>query len=256
VSGLAIVGRALFALFDAVGGAIAIARLVGAALATRALDVKETLRQTERFLVEPMALYVAGSALTGGIVAIQGLGYVDRYSATEVFGWAAGLSAYREVGPLLLGLALAARAGSRNAAELAALQGLRRLDALRALGVDVDARVVAPRAAAIVLAALFLFPLGGAIVLATSFALAFLLGGLSPAVSYHSFAAYLGADDVLHGLLRMLAFGAFAALFSTHYGRRGGSSAYEIGRQVFRASVAMIASVVVVNFLLSLVAGA
>ncbi|MCP4504347.1 MAG: ATP-binding cassette domain-containing protein [Deltaproteobacteria bacterium] len=61
------------------------------------VDARELLRQLDRLCLRSLPLLLGGNALVGGIIAMQGLNYVARYNATEVFGWATGLSAFKEV---------------------------------------------------------------------------------------------------------------------------------------------------------------
>lgn len=225
-------------------------------LFTLRVDVREWVRHLDRFAVRSLPLLLGGSVIVGGVVAMQGLGYVSRYNATEVFGWAAALSAFREVGPLLLGLTLAARVGAKNTAELASMVARERLDALFALGLDVERVVVAPRVLAIIASVGLLHPLASMTVLSSSFAVAWLVGGQRLSVSYHSMLEYVSRDVVLDGFLRLVLFGVLIALSSTYFGLRAGRDARSIGRAVFASSVASLTGVVVVNLYLTFSTGA
>lgn len=224
-------------------------------------DAKETLRLTDAALRDAGATVVVGSFIIGGIVGLQGLGYLTRYNATEVFGWAAALSAFRDVGPMLLAFALAARVGTRNSAQTATLAQRERLDALCALGIDPHAVVTAPRVVAIVLAALLLYPAAAAAILVTGFGFARVLGGQSLAISAWSVASYVTPTVIAEGLVRLVCFGGIIGLCSTHAGLslwqapNRGDSAGAIGGAVYFGSVLSLCGVVVVNLTLSLLGG-
>lgn len=219
------------------------------------LDGREWLRHIDRLYVRALPLLLAGSVVVGGVVAMQGLGYVSRYQATEVFGWAAGVSAFREVGPLLLGLILAARIGARNAAELGTMVLQERLAALQALGLDPMRVVVLPRVLAIISAACLAYPLVSLTILSSSFAIANVVGGQRWAISVYSCLEYMSHHVVWDGFIRLTAFGVWVAITSTYHGLRADHTRGGIGHAVYSASVAAMVGIVLLNLYLTLTTG-
>jgi phospholipid/cholesterol/gamma-HCH transport system permease protein len=249
------VGRATIAVCTEVGAmTLLVAAAVGAVLRGR-VDARELVRHLHRFAVEPLLLVLGGAVITGGVVAMQGLDYVRRYNAGEVLGWAAGLSSFRDVGPLLLGFTLSARLGARNTAELSTMVARERLDALRALGLDPREVVVLPRLIAVSLAGVVLYPIGTTTVLLTSFGVAQLVGDQRFSTSWWSFVEYVQPGSILQGLLRLVAFSTLIGVTSCHFGAQPGSDAASIGRAVFASSVASMGGIVVVNLYLSFAQG-
>jgi phospholipid/cholesterol/gamma-HCH transport system permease protein len=254
------VGHATLSAVETFGSVCMRAFALIAAVVRRTVDSRELARQTMRLLVDAIPLALVASLVVGGVVAMQGLGYLKRYNATLVYGWAAGVSAFRDVGPMLLGFCLSARTGSKNAAELASMAARERLDAVRALGLDVERTVILPRLGATVLVALLLYLPMCAIVLGTAFVVAFSLGGQNVMVSVWAFVDYVKPTVILEGALRMLAFGAAIGLASCHAGSavqlRADASARSIGEAVFASSVLSVSGVVVINLILSVLGGA
>lgn len=253
---VALLGQRVVVLCHDVGGLAWLAGLLVAGVARGRVDVRETLRHLDRFAVQVLPLVLSASVIVGGVVAMQGLGYVERYNATEVYGWAAGLSSFREVGPLLLGLVLASRVGSRNTAELATLLAKERLDALTALGLDTGRVVVLPRLVAIACGTVLVFPLAAAVILLSAFVLAALVGGQLLAISWYSFTEYLEPSAIAGGVLRMALFGVLIAVSSCAFGLAGGQDARRIGRNVYASSVASMSGVVILNLYLTFLTGA
>ncbi|MBM4280828.1 MAG: ABC transporter permease [Deltaproteobacteria bacterium] len=241
--------------FDGAGALMRRAGQVAGAVVRGRCDARETLRLVHDALVDASWTALVGAVLIGGIVGLQGLGYLTRYFATEVFGWAAALSAFRDVGPLLLAFALAARVGTKNAAQVATLAARERIDALCALGLDPHAVVTAPRVVAVVLAALLLYPLSALVILLVAFVFAGVLGGQSLAASAWSVTTYVQPAVLWEGLLRLAAFAAIIGLCTTHAGlslwQRGDASAAAIGGAVYRGSVLSLTGIVVVNLVAS-----
>jgi phospholipid/cholesterol/gamma-HCH transport system permease protein len=229
------------------------------ALVRGRVDGRETLRQLDRLMTDALPLMIVSSFVVGGIVAMQGLGYVRRYSASEVFGWAAGLSAYRDIGPLLLGCALAARTGARNTAEIAMMSARERLAAIRALGLDPERVLIAPRLVATVLVATLLYLPACTLVFVIGCALASIVGDQPLTVSLWSFVSYLEPRSIGNGLWRVALFGAVVGLASCHSGvsveKSADRSAAAIGRAVYAGSVLSLAGVMLLNAALSLAGG-
>ena len=231
-------------------------------------DADETLRLVDVGLRDAAPTVAFGSVVIGGIVGLQGLGYLTRYNATEVFGWAAALSAFRDVGPLLLAFAIAARVGTKNSAQVATLAVRERLDALCALGLDPHAAVTAPRVGAVVVVTVLLYPLAAISILAVGFGFARVLGDQNLAVSLWSVHSYLGSVVVVEGLLRLALFGLIIGLCTTHAGlslwqaqptitaaTTPRSSANAVGDAVYRGSVLSLVGVVTGNLARSLLGG-
>jgi phospholipid/cholesterol/gamma-HCH transport system permease protein len=241
--------------FDGTGALLVRAARLARAFVGGRCDARETLRLTHDALVDAAPTAFVGAILIGGIVGLQGLGYLTRYFATEVFGWAAAVSAFRDVGPLLLAFALAARVGTKNAAQVATLAARERLDALCALGLDPHAVVSAPRTVSVVVAAVVLYPLAGLVILAVAFLCAAVLGGQNVTTSAWSVVTYVHPGVLWEGLFRLSAFAAIIGLCTTHAGlslwQRGETSAAAVGAAVYRGSVLSLTGIVVVNLVAS-----
>lgn len=253
---LAGIGALVLSVLHDLGGQLLLTYSALRCLLRGHVDGRETVRHVDRFGVGSLPLVIIGSVVVGGIVAMQGLGYISRYNATDVYGWASAVSAFREVGPLLLGLTLAARLGAKNTAELASMQARERLDAVRALGLDVTRVVVAPRACAIVLSTLLVYPLCTTTVLGTAFGLAALIGDQRFSASVSSLLTYVHWTIPLQGLFRLTCFGILIAVSSSWFGMRSGRDARAIGQAVYSQSVASLSGVVVLNLTLTLLGGA
>src|SRR5258705_82027 len=101
----------------------------------------------------PVAMFIAG--FTGVILAMQA-SYTFKGTVPLYFvGTLVGKSMMLELGPMLVGLALAGRVGASMAAELGTMKVTEQVDALETLAYDPQSFLVVPR----VIAGTAMFPL-------------------------------------------------------------------------------------------------
>jgi phospholipid/cholesterol/gamma-HCH transport system permease protein len=187
----------------------------------------EFLRYASNFGVASLPLACVVGCLIGALVVLQTSLYAERFGARAVLGWAAGYAVLWEFGPLLLGLMMNARVGSRNAAELASLRTGGQIEGLSGVSVDPVAVLIAPRVWALITALSAVST--PALVLACLFegVTAKLLLDLPPRVFFESFSGMLGMSVLLTALMKVVSMAWAVALVSTASGlrTRGGSRA-------------------------------
>jgi phospholipid/cholesterol/gamma-HCH transport system permease protein len=153
-----------------------------------------------------------------------------------------GVVVLREIGVLIVGIALAGRVASSYAAELAAANATGETDALRRSGLHPLHVQVAPRVLALVLAAPLLLAYTNVMAVAGSV----LYGAASlPAAREHATAmlSALTLKHVVAGFTKAIAFGFVAACAGCYQGLHGGGAPEAIGRPVRRAVVVAVLGV-------------
>lgn len=189
----------------------------------------ELLRSTGRLGADSLPLVLISAVVTGTMLVLQTQLYVERYGARTLLGWAASFGVLWELGPLLLGLMLAARAGAQNAAELASLKTSGRLEGLEGVALDPLALLVAPRMAALLVSSAALSAIFFAVAIAFEMAAAFATLDLPIQVFTGSLAMLLGPKDLLAGVVKSAAFGSAVAVISSLSGLRARGGARAVG---------------------------
>lgn len=231
----AAVGRATLGASRTVGR---LALVVGrSARALPRLELGELVRGGAFFGTDSLALTLAVAVLAGATVVLQTGIYVEHFGVRAYLGWAAGYSVLWEFGPLFVGLMLAARAGARNAAELATLQVGGQLEGLRGISLDPYALLIAPRVVALTLGVSLLSALAFLVAILTEAVAAAVTLQLSWGVFADNLVVYLGWRDLLAGEVKAFAFGAAIALISTAAGLAAAGGARAVGRAASAAVV-------------------
>ena len=120
--------------------------------------------------------------LIGGIIAQQGIFHFRKFGADAYVVDMVGILVLREIGVLIVSIMLAGRSGSAYTAELGSMKMREEIDALRTMGFDPVEVLIAPRIIALVCALPILAFIGSMSALYGGRLVAWLYGGMSPAV--------------------------------------------------------------------------
>ncbi len=188
---------------------------------------------------------------TGGALALQIYAGGARFSAEAVVPQIVGIGMVRELGPVLVGLMIAARVTSSIAAEIATMRVTEQVDALVTLSTNPMKYLTLPR----VLAATLVMPLLVAVGDVVGIFGGFLVGtqslGFNASTYVKNTVDFLEALDIISSLVKGAAFGFIAALMGCFYGMNSGRGAQGVGRATKTSVVAAAILILAANFLLT-----
>jgi phospholipid/cholesterol/gamma-HCH transport system permease protein len=183
----------------------------------------------------PVALFIA--AFTGVVLALQA-SYTFKGTVPLYFvGTLVGKSMMLELGPVLVGLALAGRVGASMAAELGTMKVTEQVDALETLAYDPQSYLVMPR----VVAGTTMFPVIVAFAMVmgviTGWLTSLVLLDLSTQEFLKGLKLFYRFKDTWYGLFKSATFGCTITLVGSivGLGTRGGAEG--VGRSTTRAVV-------------------
>lgn len=188
---------------------------------------------------------------TGGALALQIYAGGARFSAEAVVPQIVAIGMVRELGPVLVGLMIAARVTSSIAAEIATMKVTEQIDALVTLSTHPMKYLTAPR----VLAALIVVPalvgVGDLIGIFGGYIVSTQQLGFNPASYVKNTVNFLETADIVSSLIKGCAFGGIAATMGCYYGMNSGRGAQGVG-QATKASVQAAAVLILAaNFILT-----
>ena len=201
--------------------------------------------------VESIPIVLVSSISIGGLMAMEVGNLLEDFGAKTMLGRSTSNAVLRELGPLLMGLMLAARYGSRNGAELGAMQISEQIDALRAFGTDPIAKLVMPRLVAALLMFMPLIALSDFAGLQTAAFVAEHYHKIDPGMFWNSIYPKLAPKDFVVSFLKAPVFAIIITLVSSFNGfsARGGTAG--VGRSTIKGIVASSGLVLVANFYVS-----
>lgn len=200
-----------------------------------------------------LSLPVVGltAVFTGGALALQIYSGGARFNAEAVVPQIVAIGMVRELGPVLVGLMIAARVTSSIAAEIATMKVTEQIDALVTLSTDPMKYLVAPRVLAALLVVPLLVAVGDVIGIFGGYAVATGSLGFNAAAYLKNTMDFLETLDVVSSLVKGCAFGGLAALMGCYFGMNSGRGAQGVGRATKGSVEAAAVLILAANFLLT-----
>ena len=235
------------ALAVAATAAAALRELVVGPLQRRFLRMDRTAIEVDHCAAGALPIVALIGFLLGLILAMQAYVQLRVWGAEIYMADMVGVSVLAEIGPLMTAIVLAARSGSRNAAQLGAMVVSEEIAALEQMGIRPLAFLVAPKVVACCVAA---------VALSVVFDVVAMCGGALFAwgvasIEFDAFAAQLGTaltlSDFLVALAKSATFGFFVGVVGCALGLRVQDGSEGVGRATTNSVVLGIFLVIVVD---------
>ena len=188
---------------------------------------------------------------TGGALALQIFAGGARFSAEAVVPQIVAIGMVRELGPVLVGLMIAARVTSSIAAEIATMKVTEQIDALVTLSTHPMKYLTVPRVLAATLVMPVLVAIGDTIGIMGGYFVGTGRLGFNPTTYMTNTIDFLEWLDIVSSLVKGAVFGFLAALMGCFYGMSSGRGAQGVGQATKQAVVAASILILAANFLLT-----
>lgn len=188
---------------------------------------------------------------TGGALALQIYSGGARFNAEAVVPQIVAIGMIRELGPVLVGLMIAARVTSSIAAEIATMKVTEQIDALVTLSTNPMKYLTLPRVLAATLIVPVLVGIGDIIGIFGGFMVGTGRLGFNEATYLQNTVDFIEARDIVSSLVKGAAFGFIAALMGCYHGMQSGRGAQGVGRATKSSVVAAAVLILAANYLLT-----
>ena len=200
-----------------------------------------------------LSLPVVGltAIFTGGALALQIYAGGARFNAEAVVPQIVAIGMVRELGPVLVGLMIAARVTSSIAAETATMKVTEQIDALVTLSTHPMKYLTAPRVLAATLTVPLLVGVGDILGIFGGYAVATGTLGFNAAAYIQNTVDFIELKDISSSLAKGAAFGFIAALMGCYFGMNSGRGAQGVGRATKGSVEAAAVLILAANFVLT-----
>jgi len=176
------------------------------------------LQELYKIGVKSTFIVMLTGAFTGMVMALQGYYTLRQYGSEGALGAAVALSLIREMGPVLTGIMVSARAGSAVTAEIGIMRITEQLDALDTMAVNPLQYVVMPKLLAGVMAMPLLTAIFDVVGILGGYLVGVVLLGVSSGAYFASMKQSVVALDINGGIVKSLVFGLTIILVACYKG--------------------------------------
>ena len=211
----------------------------------------EIIRQMEFVGNQSVFIISLTGLFTGLALSLQIYLGFKMVNATNLVGPIVALGITRELGPVLTGLIVAARAGGAMAAQLGTMRVNEQIDALDVMGVNTKQYLVAPR----MLASLICMPLLTAIfdcmAMVGAWFLVVKLVDLDEAIFWDKVTTTLQFRHINEGLFKSAVFGLVFSVICSYRGFFTTGGAKGVGEATNRGVVVSMVMIIILDYFLS-----
>jgi phospholipid/cholesterol/gamma-HCH transport system permease protein len=211
----------------------------------------EIIRQIEFVGNQSIFIIFLTGLFTGMVFAFQAWTGFKIVNAENLVGATTALAIVRELGPVLCGLIISARAGGAMAARLGTMRVTEQIDALEVMGIEPRNYLVAPRIVAAtigmpLLVAVFDFV---SMIGAWLFSVKFL--ELDEGVFWDKISQWTDPKDLIEGMLKGAIFGFMFAIICTYTGFNTEGGAKGVGDATNKGVVTSMVAIIVADFFIT-----
>ncbi len=210
----------------------------------------EIIKHLEFIGNQSVGIITLTSLFTGLALSFQVYLGFKLVNAVNLVGPTVALGISRELGPVLTGLIVAARAGGAMAARLGTMRVNEQLDALDVMGINTKQYLIAPRIIAAVLSMPLLTALFDFMAMVGSWFLCTHLVGLDHAVFMDKIRTTLEFRHIAEGLIKSAIFGFIFAVICTYRGFNTSGGAKGVGEATNKGVVISMVSIIILDYFL------
>jgi phospholipid/cholesterol/gamma-HCH transport system permease protein len=232
-------------------GAVSIA-LLGVLRHPSSFRLTSTVYQLGRVGWQAIPIMALITFLIGAIIAQQGIFHFRKFGAESYVVDMVGILVLREFGVLIVAIMVAGRSGSAYTAELGSMKMREEIDALSTMGLDPVSVLILPRMLALIVALPILAFLGSMAALYGGGLVAWLYGGMSPAIFIARLREAVSVTHFEVGILKAPFMALVIGLVAACEGFKVKGSAESLGTQTTASVVKSIFLVIVLDGLFAI----
>lgn len=215
------------------------------------LEGKEIERQLMLIGNRSTSIVFLIAFFTGLVIALQLIVGLGRFGLKTYVGQVVGLAVFRELGPVLTALMVAARVGSGVAAELGSMAVTEQVLAIEAMGASPMQKLVVPRVIATTIAMPILVVMADIIGVVGGMVITMKEAGVSARFYVDQIRNTIIIDDFVSGIAKAAFFGFFIAIIACYEGLQTKGGTEGVGRSTTRAVVFASITIFVSDFFLT-----
>lgn len=212
---------------------------------------QEILKHMEFIGNKSVAIISLTSLFTGLALSLQIYLGFKIINAVNLVGPTVALGVTRELGPVLTGLIVAARAGGAMAARLGTMRVNEQIDALDVMGVNTRQYLIGPRIFAAVICMPLLTAVFDFVAMVGSYILVVFIVDLDKAIFLEKIRQTVEVKHIMEGLFKSAIFGLIFGLVCTYRGFYTTGGAKGVGEATNQGVVTSMVLVIIIDYFVS-----
>jgi len=184
------------------------------------------LKQIRFIGLQSTLVIVLTGAFTGMVMSLQGFYTLNRFGSEAFLGPMVALSLIKEMGPVLSGLMVTARAGSAITAEIGIMRISDQIDAMELMGLNPFRYLVVPNFLAGIIALPLLVAIFDVVGIFGGYLVGVKLLGVGAGTYFGEMANYVDMEDIREGFYKSLSFGIIITWVCCYKGYHTGTSGH------------------------------
>ncbi len=211
----------------------------------------EIIRHMEFIGNQSVGIIVLTSLFTGLALSFQIYLGFKMFNAVNMVGSVVALGITRELGPVLTGLIVAARAGGAMAARLGTMRVNEQIDALDVMGVNTRQYLIGPRVVAAVICMPLLTAIFDFVAMVGSYILCVKIVQIDNAIFMQKIADIAEVKHIMEGLFKAMFFGLFFAAICTFRGFHTTGGAKGVGDATNMGVVQSMVMIIIIDYFIT-----
>ena len=213
--------------------------------------IRNLIKQMEFVGVKSLFIVVLTGLFSGMVLALQSYHGFRKFGGETLMGGIVALSMAREMGPVMTGLMINARAGSAIAAELGTMRVTEQIDALEIMAINPIHYLVVPRIWSGILMVPLLTAVNILVGIIGGYFVGVILLGINPGVYMDKMINMLELADLVQGMVKSVVFGLILTLVGCYKGYNTYGGAEGVGRATTEAVVISSVSILIGTYVLT-----
>jgi len=214
-------------------------------------NFKDTIDQIELVGIRSSSLTNLVAIFTGMVLAVQFIVGLERFGLQLYTGRIIGVSIFRELGPVLTSIMIAARVGSGIAAELGSMNVTEQILAIEAMGASPVQKLVVPRVIATALCAPVLTVFANLIGVFGGMLITMMETGVGAHFYFDQIIHTVNMSDFVSGVCKTFFFGLFIGMISCYEGLKTYGGTAGVGAATTKSVVFSSISIFISDFFLT-----
>ncbi len=212
---------------------------------------RNLIKQMEFIGVKSLFIVVLTGGFSGMVLALQSYYGFKKFGGESLMGGIVALSLLREMGPVMTGLMVNARAGSAIAAELGTMRVTEQIDALEIMAINPVQYLVVPRIWAGVLVVPLLTAINILVGIIGGYFVGVILLNINSGTFISKMINMVEFSDLVQGMVKSVFFGLFLTLIGCYKGYYTYGGAEGVGRATTEAVVISSVSILIGTYIIT-----